>query len=381
MTECAPDEWWSDNIEDAVCKFGTSMLPVLQIAMYMGFETIYLLGCDLGFKENSEPSQDQNHFHSGYGTPGFSAEILNKNMKAAHELTLRAAKRKKVRIFNATIGGELEVYPRVNFFEVVKQGSNLPLRSQQTDSKLEPDLSIISIDPALGSFIELLDPHNIDPIAYNQGLLAEIRQFSLLPDRRIGWNYCMDYTWLALQCHNLLKPGMRILDIGCGPGAIHGYLENKYGVEILGIDLKKWKYDYVDVVGNFSNPGLRQKWGIEKESVDVIISTSAFEHNTLEDHELLVKSCYETLKPSGRLIATFSVALSLNYEKSAQQWNLNREQLESIYNVAFTTFDYYDVRQRWQTHREIPQAYAQRYGTWSETDPSFLAAGVVLIKS
>ena len=381
VTEYAPDEWWSDDIENAVCKFGTSMLPVLQIAMYMGFESIYLLGCDLGFTENTDSLCDQNHFHSGYGTPGFSAAILNVNMKAAHELTLRAAKRKKVQIYNATIGGELEVYPRVNFFDVVKQGGSRILSSQEKNSKPEPDnLPIASIKPASGSFIELLDPHNIDPIAYDQGLLAEIRQFSLLPGRRIGWNYCLDYTWLALQCHDCIKPGMRIVDIGCGSGATHGYLENRYGVEILGIDMKKWESDYVDIVGDFSIPDLRQKWGLEKKSVDVIISTSAFEHNTPENHELLVKACYETLKPSGRLIATFSVAMTLSYEKSAHQWNLTREQLESIYNVAFTGFDYYDVWKRWQNHREIPRAYAQRYGAWRETDPSFLSVGVVLIK-
>ena len=383
VTEYAPDEWWSDNIENTVCKFGTSILPVLQIGMYMGFQTIYLVGCDLGFKENSNPSTDQNHFHSEYGTPGFSAEILNKNMKAAHELTLRAAKRKKVEIYNATIGGELEVYSRVNFFDVIKQNKNLTINNaSNTDIKSDSGKPLtVSIQPTANSFIEILDPQKIDKYAYGEGILADIRQFSLLPDKRIGWNYCMDYTWLALQSQNLFKPGMTIIDIGCGPGAIHGYLENRYGIEIIGIDMRRWGNDYVDLVGDFTNSTFRQQCNLGKKSADIILSTSAFEHNTIEDHKLLVETCYDTLKPSGRLIATFSTALTMSYEDSAHQWNLTKEQLESIYQVAFTEFDYKIVWERWHNHREIPNAYVQRYGTWKETDPSFLAAGVVLIKS
>ena len=47
--------------------------------------------------------------------------------------------------------------------------------------------------------IELLDPKDIDPIAYGKGYLFSIKKSSLLPDQRIGWNYCMDYM---LSCSN-----------------------------------------------------------------------------------------------------------------------------------------------------------------------------------
>ena len=51
----------------------------------------------------------------------------------------------------------------------------------------------------------------------------------------------------------IIKKGMFVIDIGSGPGALHGYLENKYSVNILGIDRDKWKEDYVDIEGDFTN--------------------------------------------------------------------------------------------------------------------------------
>lgn len=135
VTETPPDDWWSFDISERVCKFGTSMLPAIQIAIYLGFDPIYLVGCDLGFKENGTSfrlyeklrkkisflprAQDKNHFDPSYGTPGFDAFTLNKNMNAAHQLALKSVKKKGVKIYNATVGGHLEIYPRVELQEIL----------------------------------------------------------------------------------------------------------------------------------------------------------------------------------------------------------------------------------------------------------------------
>ncbi len=126
----APDEWWSDDCAERVCKFGTSMLVALQLAAYMGFKEIYLIGCDLGFKpdptqrkQSEAGATDPNHFHPGYGTPGCNADQLNMNMRAAHELALRAGRRLGVGIFNATIGGELEIYPRADLERLMRKAA------------------------------------------------------------------------------------------------------------------------------------------------------------------------------------------------------------------------------------------------------------------
>lgn len=121
--------WWSNDISKRVCKFGTSMLVCLQIATYMGFNPIYIIGADLGFKKEPFISRfikiltknkvqltiDQNHFDKKYGTPGLLPHDLNSNMLAAHKLCRRSTRRIGVDVLNATCGGELEVYPRVRY--------------------------------------------------------------------------------------------------------------------------------------------------------------------------------------------------------------------------------------------------------------------------
>jgi len=129
------DDWWSNDISKRVSKFGTSMLVALQAASYMGFNPIYLLGCDLGYVDTKknlsqklfsifatkyEPfSKDPNHFDSQYGTPGATAKTFALNMNAAHKLALRNTRKKGIKVYNATIRGNLEVYPRANLQKVL----------------------------------------------------------------------------------------------------------------------------------------------------------------------------------------------------------------------------------------------------------------------
>jgi len=143
VTQEAPDRWWSDDIAERVCKFGTSMLVALQIAAYLGFAEIYLLGCDLGFVDTRRrrgvvgrllrairPDSDPNHFAKGYGTPGFHASTLNSNMVAAHRLARRASMTRQFRILNCTPGGTLEVYERLSLEDALStKGDGSPIDS------------------------------------------------------------------------------------------------------------------------------------------------------------------------------------------------------------------------------------------------------------
>lgn len=128
ISDDPPFEWWSYDIEKRVTKFGTSMIVAIQIAVYMGFKHIYILGADLDFKDSFMKKIffklklrkiglifDKNHFSNRYGTPGLNSSALNKNMIGAHKLTKKACAKVGVKIYNATIGGALEVYERVNY--------------------------------------------------------------------------------------------------------------------------------------------------------------------------------------------------------------------------------------------------------------------------
>jgi hypothetical protein len=77
-----------------LCGFGTSLHLGIQLAVEMKPDAIYLVGCDLGNK----------HFYSKETFN--SAELARK----AHEIASRCS---PVTIFNATVGGELDIYRRV----------------------------------------------------------------------------------------------------------------------------------------------------------------------------------------------------------------------------------------------------------------------------
>jgi SAM-dependent methyltransferase len=227
--------------------------------------------------------------------------------------------------------------------------------------------------------LELLDPQSIDSFAYEEGYLEKIQNYSLLPDKRIGWHYCLDYSWILMRLHTLnLNPNMCIIDIGCGPGAIHGYLEETYNLNIVGIDINRWQDDYVDIVGDFLDDELRNRHALLPGSIDIIISTSAFEHNLPQVHQRIVNECMCCLKPGGHLIATFSASERTN--QTPGQWNLSKKDIETIYRDKFERFDYFECWERWRQHREIPKNYESRYGKWSHNAPPFLSAGAHIFK-
>ncbi len=112
---------FSDDCEKVIYGGRTVLYDALQMAVYMGFSEIYLLGVDCNYK--TQISEDgsisrmdfQDHFseHDGdgfvdYATPVFA---LLQSFQCAKEF----CERKGVVIKNATRGGKLEVFERINF--------------------------------------------------------------------------------------------------------------------------------------------------------------------------------------------------------------------------------------------------------------------------
>lgn len=104
----------------------------LQIAYYLGFSEVYLIGMDFDYKIPSSAivdgnritsmEDDENHFHADYFGKGKVwhdpelDKVLNsyKLMKLMYEIDGR-------KIYNATIGGKLELFERVDYNEVFKK--------------------------------------------------------------------------------------------------------------------------------------------------------------------------------------------------------------------------------------------------------------------
>ena len=115
----------------------TVTVTALQLAVFLGFDPIYLIGCDTSYtvpatvaQEGEETERgkmfytstvddDPNHFcpeYFGKGRKWHNPQVDNMiwHYKMAHEVCSIYGRH----ICNATIGGQLEVFPRVNFEEL-----------------------------------------------------------------------------------------------------------------------------------------------------------------------------------------------------------------------------------------------------------------------
>jgi len=94
-----------------LCTFGSSVNVAVQLAAFQGYSPIYLVGCDLGYRDEGD-----NHFVTGYEHGREQpAQYANLDTLAAHMIAARTG---QAEIYNATVGGSLEVYERVNLNEL-----------------------------------------------------------------------------------------------------------------------------------------------------------------------------------------------------------------------------------------------------------------------
>lgn len=83
----------------------TVTFTAMQMAYYMGFKEIYLLGCDCNY------NQKRSHFIE-YGHKDPKASIMGDKMIYAHTEFKKFADKHNIKVVNCTRGGMLEVYPR-----------------------------------------------------------------------------------------------------------------------------------------------------------------------------------------------------------------------------------------------------------------------------
>lgn len=96
----------SDNVSKRVeswhlptiCTAFGSMYPMMQLAVLMGYQEIYLLGCDMW-------TNGQNHMTDDYAE-NEDIERRNRDNLYLHRIAKRSC---PIPIYNATIGGSLEV--------------------------------------------------------------------------------------------------------------------------------------------------------------------------------------------------------------------------------------------------------------------------------
>ena len=103
---------FSDDCYGTIYDGYSITFSLMQIACYMGFREIYLLGCDCNY------NQKKQHFiESGHFDP--KASIMGDKMICGHIEFKKFADKKGVKVVNCTRGGMLEVYPRKKLDDIL----------------------------------------------------------------------------------------------------------------------------------------------------------------------------------------------------------------------------------------------------------------------
>lgn len=121
----------SDANSVLYCGQSVTMINI-QLAAYMGFSEIYLIGMDHNYvlpsdaevngEEITSNSDDPNHFHPDYFGKGkiWHDPHLDR-VERSYQYMKLALESKGIKIFNATVGGKLEVFERKDYEGLFKK--------------------------------------------------------------------------------------------------------------------------------------------------------------------------------------------------------------------------------------------------------------------
>lgn len=106
---------------------------------------------------------------------------------------------------------------------------------------------------------------------------------------------------LDLICRKIgLRPGQRVLDIGCGWGAFMGYAAEKYGAECVGITVSSDQVDYASRrYGHLPVEFRLQDYRDFDGRVDHVVSMGMFEHVGEKNYRTYFKAARRAIRDAG----------------------------------------------------------------------------------
>lgn len=111
---------FSDNCAEVVYTIATVTYVLFELAVYMGFRELYIIGCDNSYGlEKKKDGTIVNHGTESYfaGSNPNDKKLIGATweMNIAYEYARQFADEHGIKIYNATRGGHLEAFERVDF--------------------------------------------------------------------------------------------------------------------------------------------------------------------------------------------------------------------------------------------------------------------------
>ena len=125
------------DISQPMTSGGTVTFVALQIAYYMGFETVILIGLDHSYRAKGIPNrtvvrhqeEDQDHFHPDYfpkGSMWQPPDLIRSEI--AYQLARDTFEQKDRKIIDATDGGKCQIFQKGNFASLITGTSSWEMK-------------------------------------------------------------------------------------------------------------------------------------------------------------------------------------------------------------------------------------------------------------
>lgn len=155
-------------------------------------------------------------------------------------------------------------------------------------------------------------------------------------DRKFGYGgYKYDGRWKVvaddISAFYKLRPGMRILDVGCGKGfLLYEFTRSVPGIEVSGIDISKYAIENSkEEIRPFLRTGLAQELSYEDNSFDFVISITTLHNLHIYDLKKAVQHIQRVSKGNSYIVVE-------SYRNEVEKANLLYWQLtcECFYTPA-----------------------------------------------
>ena len=118
------DGWPSQDLSKGICSSVTVTQLCLQIAYYMGFKEVYLVGCDCDYS-GVHHFNDEAYSFQFKGTKDEKFKRWTNwyltNVFDMYSLCKKVFEADGRKIYNSTVGGKLEVFERISLGEVINE--------------------------------------------------------------------------------------------------------------------------------------------------------------------------------------------------------------------------------------------------------------------
>jgi len=293
-----------------------------------------------------------------------------------------------------------------------------------------------------GNAIELLHTGLLEE---HRGLVGKLRFLSENLDIPLGWHYMLDLVWILARAGEVAD--RTILDAGAGWGLLQWALAER-GSLVISVDRnnridpgerlrRRYRLNGLRT-SDLKSVTVREAWAqtrsrgylfasyragrraarilrhrlppkasgqvliydadlarltsLATESVDLVVSVSALEHNQLEDMGTVVDELMRVLKPGGRMFATVAATKEVDFwHEPSGGWCLTEGTLRNVFHLGwetpsnFSTFD--DRFAELVACSELRNRLAQFYFDsgengmpWGIWDPRYQPVGILKVK-